>query len=236
MTAESRGVAVVSGAGSGIGREIALALARRGHRLALIGRRAAPLEATLRDAGGAGETFALDVRDAAAVEDAFGRVEERVGAVDVVVPAAGLARVAPFAEQSAAEFDEILSTNLTGAANLMRSSLPGLRRRGGGTLVVLLSVAARSAFPGWSAYVASKWGLLGLTEALRVELAGSGVRVVAITPGATDSPLWNSVAGSWDRSRMLPAASVADAVVWALDAGGAAAVEEIRLRPPGGDL
>lgn len=236
MTAESRGVAVVSGAGSGIGREIALALARRGHRLALIGRRTPPLEATLRDAGGGGATFALDVRDATAVDDAVGRVEERVGAVDVVVPAAGVARVAPFAEQPASEFDEVLSTNLTGAANLLRSALPGLRRRGAGTLVVLLSVAARSAFPGWSAYVASKWGLLGLTEALRVELAGSGVRVVAITPGATDSPLWNGVAGSWDRTRMLPAASVADAVVWALDAGGAAAVEEIRLRPPGGDL
>ena len=227
---------MVSGAGSGIGREIALALGRRGHALALIGRRAGALEATLRDAGSPGEAFALDVCEASDVAAAVGRIEERLGAIQVVVPAAGIARVAPFAEQPAAEFDEIVRTNLLGAANLLRSSLTPLLRRGSGTLVVLLSVAARSAFPGWSAYGASKWGLLGLTEALRVELAGTGVRVVAITPGATDSPLWNDVAGSWDRSRMLSASRVADAVVWALDAGTGAAVEEIRLRPPGGDL
>jgi NADP-dependent 3-hydroxy acid dehydrogenase YdfG len=230
-----RGVAVVSGAGSGIGREIALALAGRGHRLALLGRRLGPLETVLAASGAAGFAQSLDVRDAAAVEAAVRRASE-LGPVDVVVPAAGVARTAPFAELAAGDFDEVVTTNLLGVANLTRAALPGLRARDSGALVFLLSVAARAAFTGWSAYAASKWGLLGLVETLRVELAGSAVRVVAVSPGATDSPLWQGLPGDWDRSRMLPASEVAAAVVWALDRGPAAAVEEIRLRPPGGDL
>jgi NAD(P)-dependent dehydrogenase (short-subunit alcohol dehydrogenase family) len=97
-------------------------------------------------------------------------------------------------------------------------------------------VAARQSFPGWSAYAASKAGLLGLIEVLRLELGGSGVRVVAVTPGATATPLWDDLPGDWPRQRMLPAAEVARALVWALDAGPGAVVEEIRLRPAGGDL
>jgi NAD(P)-dependent dehydrogenase (short-subunit alcohol dehydrogenase family) len=229
------GVAVVSGAGSGIGREVALALGRRGHRLALLGRRREPLERTLADAGGDGRVLPADVADAAAVDDAA-RSALALGPPEVVVAAAGAAAVAPFLEQPAAEFDRVVAVNLLGTARLLRAFLPALVARGRGTLVPVLSIAARQTFAGWSAYAASKWGLLGLIETLRLELAGSGVRVVALTPGATDSPLWNDLPGAWDRSRMIPAAEVARALLWALDAGDAVAVEEIRMRPPGGDL
>lgn len=229
------GVAVVSGAGSGIGREIALALARRGHRLALVGRRRAPLERTLAEAGGEGLILPADVRDASALADAA-RSALALGPPEVVVAAAGAAAVAPFLEAEAAEFERIVDVNLLGTARLLRGFLPAMVARGRGAVVPILSVAARQAFPGWSAYAASKWGLLGLVETLRIELAGSGVRIIALTPGATDSPLWNDLPGSWDRQRMIPAAEVADALLWALDAGDAVAIEEIRMRPPGGDL
>jgi NADP-dependent 3-hydroxy acid dehydrogenase YdfG len=236
MSPPSVGVAVVSGAGSGIGREIALALARRGRRLALIGRRAEALRAVLQESGVSGLALDLDVRDAAALEAAAARVELELGPVEEVVPAAGVAAVAPFLEAPASEFEAVVATNLSGAANLARAFLPAMVRRGRGTLVALLSVASRRAFPGWSAYCASKFGLLGLVEVLREELAESGVRVVAVAPGATASPLWNGLPGEWDRARMIPASEVARAVVWALEAGPGVAVEEIRLRPPGGDL
>jgi NAD(P)-dependent dehydrogenase (short-subunit alcohol dehydrogenase family) len=111
-----------------------------------------------------------------------------------------------------------------------------MREAGAGTLVAILSVAARRVFPGWSAYCASKWGLLGLVETLRAELAGSGVRVLALTPGATATPLWNAIEGEWDRSRMIPPGEVARALLWALEAGERVQIEEIRLQPPGGDL
>ncbi|HSM13684.1 MAG TPA: SDR family oxidoreductase, partial [Thermoanaerobaculia bacterium] len=215
---------------------VALALGRGGRRLALIGRRARPLAETLESAGTAGLALPLDVRDAAAVGSAARRIETELGPVDGVIPAAGLARIARFEALEAAAFEEVVAVNLLGAANLFRAFLPGLRSRGRGALVPILSVAARTAFPEWSAYAASKWGLLGLVESLRLELAGSGVRVLAITPGATDSPLWDELPGAWDRRKMIPAEEVARAVTWALEAGEEVAVEEIRLRPPGGDL
>jgi NADP-dependent 3-hydroxy acid dehydrogenase YdfG len=236
MNAASPGVAVVSGAGSGIGRALALALANRGHALALVGRRAEPLGATLHAAGGRGLALTADVRDAAALARIARRVENELGAVEVVVPAAGIATASPFLELTAADFEAVVATNLVGAANLLRAFLPALVARQRGDLLLLLSVAARQSFVGWSAYAASKAGLLGLVEALRLELAATGVRVIAITPGATATPLWDELPGVWDRTRMISADEVARAAIWALDAVAGSVVEEIRLRPSGGDL
>jgi NAD(P)-dependent dehydrogenase (short-subunit alcohol dehydrogenase family) len=233
--------AVVSGGGSGIGREIALELARRGFALALLGRRLAPLEATLAAAGqpagdGGGLALACDVRDPAAVAGAAAAVEARWGAAEVVVPAAGTAHIRPFAELSPAEFAATVDTNLTGAFLLLRALLPAMRRRGHGWIFAVLSVAARRAFPEWAAYCASKWGLAGLLAALREELAGSGVRVTAIYPGATDTPIWEGIPGSWNRTLMVPPAEVARALGCALDADPRALYEEIHLGPAGGAL
>jgi NADP-dependent 3-hydroxy acid dehydrogenase YdfG len=227
---------VVSGGGSGIGAAIARALGERGWRLALVGRRKEPLAAALAASGARGEPCPVDVRDAARVAACAAKLPEKLGAPDLVVAAAGVAHVGPFAELDPERFRETVETNLVGAANLFRAFLPGMLERRRGTLVAVLSVAARRVFPGWSAYAASKWGLLGLVETLREELRGTGVRVLAITPGATATPLWDPLEGEWDRARMIPPEEVARALLWALDSGGSAAVEEIRLQPPGGDL
>jgi NAD(P)-dependent dehydrogenase (short-subunit alcohol dehydrogenase family) len=242
----SRGAAVVSGGGAGIGRAVALELARRGYPLALLGRRAETLEETLAaaaEAGGpaahrdaAGLALACDVRDPDSVARAAAAVEERWGAAEVVVPAAGVARIEPLEETSPADFAEVLDTNLTGAFLLLRALLPGMKRRGRGWIFPILSVAARRGFPGWSAYCASKWGLAGLVAALREELAGSGVRVTALYPGATATGLWDALPGEWDRAAMVPPGEVARAVAFALEADPAATVEEVHLGPAGGAL
>jgi 3-oxoacyl-[acyl-carrier protein] reductase len=253
-------VAVVSGGGSGIGREAALELARRGYALALLGRRIAPLEETLEAAAGQarqgrqssqarqgrrgrqassagrGLAIACDVRDAAAVERAAAVIEARWGAADIVVPAAGVAHIAPFEELSAAAFAATLDTNLAGAFLVMQAFLPAMRRRGEGWIFAILSVAARRGFPGWAAYCASKAGLAGLLAALRLELQGSGVRLTAIYPGAADTAIWEQVPGTWDRAAMMPAAAVAQALGNALDADRRTLVEEIHLGPAGGAL
>jgi NAD(P)-dependent dehydrogenase (short-subunit alcohol dehydrogenase family) len=244
-------VAVVSGGGSGIGREAALELARRGYALALLGRRIAPLEETLEAAArqgrpgsrgslgssaGRGLAIACDVRDAAAVEGAAAAIEARWGAADIVVPAAGVAHIAPFEELSAAAFAATLDTNLAGAFLVMQAFLPAMRRRGAGWIFAILSVAARRGFPGWAAYCASKAGLAGLLAALRLELQGSGVRLTAIYPGAADTAIWEQVPGTWDRTAMMPAAAVAQALGNALDADRRTLVEEIHLGPAGGAL
>jgi NAD(P)-dependent dehydrogenase (short-subunit alcohol dehydrogenase family) len=229
-------VAVVSGGGSGIGREIALELARRGHPLALLGRRSQQLEETLAAAGGDGLVLACDVRDAGAVEAAVRTLEERWGAAAVVVPAAGVVSLSPLEETAPERFQEMIETNLTGTFLLLRALLPAMKRQGSGRIFPILSTAARRGFPGWSAYCASKWGLAGLVAALREELRGSGVHITALYPGATDSPLWDDLPGDWNRSLMVPAREVARAVATALDAHPSTLFEEIHLGPAGGAL
>jgi NADP-dependent 3-hydroxy acid dehydrogenase YdfG len=229
-------VAVVSGAGSGLGREIALALSRRGHPLLLLGRRLEALAATRDVAAGDATILACDVRNPEQVAAAAALVAERWGAAEVVVPAAGVAAVARLEDTAPATFRDILDTNLLGVFHLFRALLPHMRRRGRGWLVPLLSAAATRGFSGWSAYGASKWGLRGLVAALREELRDSGVRVTAIYPGAADTALWADLPGDWDRRRMIPPGEVARAVLLALDADPRATVEEIHLGPAGGPL
>jgi NADP-dependent 3-hydroxy acid dehydrogenase YdfG len=234
--APTRGVAVISGGGSGLGREIALALARRGHPLALLGRRLEALEATAREAGGEAVAIPCDVRDAVEVERMAAMVRERWGAAEIVVPAAGVAAIANLEETSPATFRDVIETNLTGVFLLFRALLPDMRRRDRGWLIALLSMAATRGFAGWGAYGASKWGVRGLIAALREELRGSGVRLTAIYPGATDTPLWQDLPGDWERSKMIPAAEVARAVLAALEVDPRATIEEIHLSPAGGAL
>ncbi|HEV7508300.1 MAG TPA: SDR family NAD(P)-dependent oxidoreductase [Thermoanaerobaculia bacterium] len=235
---ETRRVAVVSGGGSGLGREIALELARRGYDLALLGRRRQPLEETLALAGvrESGVVFPCDVRDAEAVERCAGEINARWGAADVVVPAAGTSSLAPVEGIAPEDFNDILTTNLTGVFLLLRALLPAMKERGRGWIFPLLSVAARRAFPGWGAYCASKWGLRGLIEVLREELKGTGVRVTALFPGATDTPIWDRLPGTWDRTAMVRPQEVARALAYALEADPSTLVEEIHLGPAGGAL
>lgn len=235
MSTGSRGVAVVSGGGSGLGREVALELARRGYALALLGRRQAPLEETLALAG-EGIVLPCDVRDAMALERSAEEIQARWGAAALVVPAAGVAAIAPVEETSPDDFAAIVDTNLTGAFLLIRALLPAMKACSRGWIFPILSVAARQGFPGWSAYCASKWGLAGLVAALREELRGTGVRISALYPGAADTPIWDRLPGEWNRAAMVPPSEVARALGYILDADPAVLVEEVHLGPAGGAL
>ena len=192
----------------------------------------APLEETLAAAGGVGRAASVDVRDVVALRHFLAGLPAE-WAPRIVVPAAGIARVAPFAALSDEDWRESLDTNLLGAIHLYREALPGVLS-GQGHLFAVLSIAARRGFENWSAYAASKWALRGVFECLREELRGTGVLLSAIYAGATASPLWDALDGEWDRSAMIEADEVARTVVWALESGGA--VEEILIRPRGGDL
>ncbi|MGE5232707.1 MAG: SDR family oxidoreductase [Acidobacteriota bacterium] len=236
MSADTGRIAVVSGASGGLGREIALELGRRGYALALLGRSQGALEKVLQAAGGSGLAMLCDVRDPAAVGRAATRVLAELGDPEVLVLAAGAAHVAALEETSEEDFVAVLETNLTGSFHLLRAFLPALRRRPRAWILPLLSVAARRGFPGWSAYCASKAGLAGLLSALREELRGSAVAVTALYPGATATGLWDALPGAWDRKAMIPPSEIARAVGYVLDADPAVAIEEIHLRPAGGDL
>jgi NAD(P)-dependent dehydrogenase (short-subunit alcohol dehydrogenase family) len=176
------------------------------------------------------------VRDAEAVAEAADSILGRLGPPEVVVAAAGTVAIAPIEELDPEAFRATVETNLLGTFHLFRAFLPAMKAAGRGRLVPVLSVAATRGFPGWSAYCASKWGVRGLVAALREELAGTGVLITALYPGATATGLWDEVPGEWDRSPMVPVEEVARSLVHALDVGEPALVEEIHLGPAGGAL
>lgn len=185
--------ALVTGAGSGIGKAIALALAADGHVVSLAGRRTAPLEAVRDDIRAAGgEAFVhdgFDVSDAASVERGIAAAIAEAGDIAVLVNCAGEAPSAPFEKTDLALWQRVLSINLTGVYLVTHAALASVRRAGNGRIVNIASTAGLTGYAYVSAYCASKHGVIGLTRALALELARTDVTVNAVCPGFTDTPL-----------------------------------------------
>ncbi len=233
--------AIVTGAGTGIGREIVLRLLAGGVRVAGVGRRQDPLEALAREAreGTAGDAgFAAvpcDIRREEEVHRAVEAAHARLGRISILVNNAGVAEYGPVGRLTTEVWDRAMETNLRGPFFFTRALLPEMLAAREGHVVMNISVAGVTAFGGCGAYGASKAGLLGFTRVLREETAGTGVRVTAVIPGATDTAMWERPKAP-PRERLMPARAVADAVLWALSTEASVVPEEILLRPEGGDL
>jgi NAD(P)-dependent dehydrogenase (short-subunit alcohol dehydrogenase family) len=211
-------IALVTGASRGIGRATALALAGAGARVGLLARGKAELEALAEEIGG--WALPCDVAIPDEVERTAVRLREIAGGdPEIVVSAAGVFSLHPAEGLPAVDVRQHLAVNLEGSISVVRSTLPGLRRSGRGTLILIGSAAGRRAFPGNAAYSASKYGLRGFHEVLLDELRGSGVRATLLEPSATDTPLWDPLDPDRDprlpnRSDMLRPEEVAEAVLF----------------------
>lgn len=197
-------VVLVTGAARGLGRELALACAKRGAKLILldiardvpeIGYKLATkadLAATAkkcRDVGVDVVSVESDVRDRKALERALAPAVAKLGSVDVLFSNAGVIDVGPFEDATERKFRTVVDINLVGAANVAALVIPGMKKKNVGRIVFVGSSAARGAMPSMASYVASKWGLVGLCKALALELAGTEITVNAVCPFRMDTPM-----------------------------------------------
>jgi len=209
-------VAVVTGAGTGIGRATAIALAGRGVRVALSGRREEPLEQTadeLRSQGHDAVAMPCDVRDAGRVEALIGEVQRRFDRLDILINNAGVTLRKPLVETTADEWRALIDTNVTGVFLGCRAAAPVIAAGGGGLIVNVSSVLGLRGQDGFTAYSASKFAVIGLTESLAQELEPASVRVVAICPDATNTPLHAANVGDERARQAMDPKIVAERIV-----------------------
>ncbi len=232
-------IALVTGAGSGVGRSTVHQLARAGWNVALVGRRPEALAETIHLAGSDAprlRAHPADIGDAAAVGRVVAATTAEWGPVDLLVNAAGTN--APQRALDVLSFEDyhaMLDANLNGAFYCVQAVLPAMRARGAGTIVNVVSDAGKQASPkAGPGYVVSKFGLAGLTQAINAEERSRGIRAIAIFPGDIDTPLLDKrplVPDADARSRMLRAEDVADCILFCAGLPGHVVVEEMIVRP-----
>ena len=226
-------VAVVTGAGRGIGAAIATKLAELGVSAVLCGRTLLPLESTARmitEAGGKAEVLLCDVSDLGSVEAAAQRVAASLGRVDILVNNAGIGGFGgPLHQLPPESWDAILNTNLRGVFYTTRAFAPMMIRARSGHIINISSLAGKNALPNGAAYAASKWGLNGLSYSLAEELRAHNIRVAVLCPGSTNTDL--SPHAGKDPAKMLQPEDVAHAVAMLVSQTPQSFISEILLRP-----
>ena len=230
MAALAGRVAVVTGASRGIGAAVAVALRDAGARVVRLAR---TIPTGIHDGY---DDLRCDLTDPAAVENAAQRVLADAGAPDVVVSNAGAFLLQPLETTTPEAFDVQIAANLRGPYHVARAFLPAMRRAGTGVYVTVGSVADHVAFPGNTAYAATKYGLRGLHETLVAEFRGSGVRLTLVSPGPTDTAVWDPVdpdtrPGFIPRAAMLRPADVAEAVLFTVTRPPHVRVDWLRINP-----
>ncbi len=210
-------VAVVTGASSGVGAEIARRFVRRGWEVVGLARNAAALNALQEELGERFAPRSVDVRNASAVAQLFGDLGAKWGAIDLLVNNAAVFKMASFASCTIEDIDRIIDTNLKGTLYVTHAALPLLQA--GSRIVNIGSVAGTHGIPTQAIYCASKFGVDGFAEALNQELVANGVSITSICPGGIDTPLWQDASNPYpgDLQKILSPGDVAGLVEYVAD-------------------
>ena len=233
--------AIITGASSGIGKATALAFAKAGINLALVSRSQDKLEAVasaVSEVGVEAKAYTLDLSNLEAIEAKMGAIAADFGEIDILVNNAGIGYTNTLSETPLADWQKVLDLNLTSVFQCVLGVLPAMRDRGRGVIINVASLAARNPFPSWGAYSVSKAGLVAFSKALAAEERAHGIRVITISPGAVNTPLWDTetVQADLNRKAMLTPESVASSILHAALLSEQAVVEEITLMPSAGAL
>lgn len=226
-------VAIITGAGRGIGRSIALSLARAGVRVALAARTVTELEAVaaaIAALGGEAAVMPTDMRSEAAIADLVARTVARWGRLDIVINNAAVGYFGPLEHTPTDRWDEVMAVNVRGPFLLCREAIPHLRRQPRGFIINIASVVAVKGYIHQAAYAASKHALLGMSKVLAKEVQPDGIRVHVILPGGVDTDLAAQARPDLDRSQLIRPEEIADIVLFLLTRDGIAVIDEVQVR------
>ena len=215
--------ALVTGASRGIGCGVALRLAQEGIQTAIVGRDRTRIEQAskkITDITGT-QTLAI-VGDVAIYSDCLSAVDavvKKFGAIDVLVPNAGIGIIGSIAESDPADWAMMMETNYLGTAHIVKAALPVMQKQGSGDVIAIVSAGGTKGYPEWSGYCASKWAVMGFMDSFAQEVIAQGIRVSTLCPGGVDTAFWDDLnkdinrAGSEGRSKLMSPADVAEMVM-----------------------
>ncbi len=224
-------VAVVTGAGRGIGRSIALELGRLRAKVVLAARSRTELELTASLIGPGASVIPTDVRKKDEVERLFEQVSTTLGPVDILVNAAGVGIFGNAVDFKDEDYDTLMETNLRSVFWTSRLALPSMIQRKAGHIINIASIAGKVGSPSRAAYCASKFGVVGFSESVAEEVRQYGIRVSVICPGSTDTQFFSDKNPAKARERMLRPEDVARVVAMLVTQEPNSFISEIIIRP-----
>lgn len=229
----------ITGASTGIGREIAMEFSRAGYIVVATARRKSRLVnlvSEIKFAGREASAFVCNVASERSVQITAKRIREKYGKIDCLVNNAGVTIFKSFTDTKVYEFDYVMETNIRGAFLCIKSVLPQMIKNKRGHIINIVSVAANTVYEDSSVYSASKAGLLALTNSVRKETRRFNIKISNILPGATETAMWDSKTRAKYKNRMLSPSDIAKIVLQTFEQPKKVLVEDITIRPIKGDI